>query len=409
MKKTALTALVLVLGVGAYAFWPTESQGKNEEADAAPQPPPAVEVVLETVKPGQVDVFVDLPGRTQAFKVAEIRPQVSGIVTERLFEEGSDVQEGQQLYQIDPAPYQAAYDSALADLQKAKANIQSNQSRQARYAELVKIGGVSKQEYDDTIAMLAQAKADVAIANAAVATAKINLDYTKVMSPISGRIGKSAVTEGALVTAGQAGSLAVVQQLDKIYVDVTQSIADLRKMRKSFGETATQLPARLTIEGESEPYSETGTLQFADVTVDQGTGSVSLRILFANPRYELLPGMFVKARVTQGQADNAILAPQKAVTRNADGSTTVWVAGADNKVKVQPITVTRAIGDQWLVTDGLKAGDRIVTEGIPKLSPDAVVKPAEPQAAAPGVPPGEQGLEKADEPAAGAAAESQQQ
>lgn len=375
MKKVAITAVVLLIGIGCYMLWPSHSQGQNGNAsDRAPPPP---EVIVQTIQPGNIDLFQDLPGRTQAFKVAEIRPQVSGIIIKRLFEEGSDVEEGQQLYQIDPASYQAAYDSAIANLEKAEANIKSTQAKQARYAELVKVGGVSKQEYDDIVATLAQSQADVSIATAAVATAKINLDYTRVFSPISGRIGKSSVTEGALVTANQANPLAVVQQLDKIHVDVTQSISDLRKMRKTFGESATQLSATLTIEGETEPYSEKGLLQFADVTVDQGTGTVQLRILFENPKTDLLPGMFVKARVTQGQAEAAILAPQKAVTRNANGSTTVWLVGMDNKVNVHPVTVARVVDDQWLISSGLNAGDRIVVEGLPKISPDALVNPIE--------------------------------
>lgn len=383
MKKAAIIAVVLMLGAGAYALWPKAGQGQKDGGDLMAGGPPPAEVVVQTVKPEHIDVVHELPGRTQAFRVAEIRPQVSGIVVKRLFEEGSDVEEGRQLYQIDPAPYKAAYDSALADLQKAEANVKSTQAKQARYAELVKIGGVSRQEYDDTAAALAQSRADVAIARAAVATAKINLDYTKVFSPIAGRIGKSAVTEGALVTAGQAEPLAVVQQLDRIYVDVTQSIGDLRKMRRAFGEQAAQLSATLTVEGESEPYGEKGVLQFADVTVDQGTGTVSLRILFENPEIDLLPGMFVKARVTQGQADGAILVPQKAVTRNADGSTTVWTVDKDNKAQIRPVTVERAVGNRWLVSSGLEAGDRIVLEGAPKLGPESPVNPVEPEKAAP--------------------------
>ncbi len=375
MKKIIIAVVVLVVGAGAYMFWPAQSQGQGGASPGGAPPPP--EVIVQTIQRGNIDLFQDLPGRTQAFKVAEIRPQVSGIIITRLFEEGSDIEEGQQLYQIDPAPYQAAYDSAAADLEKAEANIKSTQAKQARYAQLVKVGGVSKQEYDDIVATLAQSNADVSIAKAAVATAKINLDYTKVFSPISGRIGKSSVTEGALVTANQAAPLAVVQQLDKIYVDVTQSISDLRKMKKTFGESTAQLSATLTIEGETDPYNEKGLLQFADVTVDQGTGTVQLRILFENPKIDLLPGMFVKARVTQGQADAAILAPQKAVTRNADGSTTVWIVDAENKASVHPITVSRVLGDQWLVSSGLEAGNRIVVEGLPKLGPGAVVNPVE--------------------------------
>lgn len=375
MKKTVIAVITILVVAGVYILWPSGGHGQTGGGHSGAVPP--VEVIVQTIRPAVVSLYQDLPGRTQAFKIAEIRPQVSGIVTKRLFEEGSDVTEGQQLYQIDPASYQAAYDRARADLQKAYANVKAAQAKQARYVELVKIGGVSKQQYDDADAALAQGRADVAIAKAAVASAKINLDYTRVLSPIAGRIGKSSVTEGALVTAAQGDALSVVQQLDKIYVDVTQSIADQRKMRHAFGDGATHLSATLTIEGENEPYAEKGVLQFSDVTVDQGTGTVSMRILFENPHGDLLPGMFVKVRVRQGEENAAILAPQKAVTRNADGSTTVWVVEQDNAVKVRPVTVSNVIGDQWLVTSGLNAGDRIVVEGLPKLSAGASVHPVE--------------------------------
>ncbi|AGH98927.1 efflux RND transporter periplasmic adaptor subunit [Micavibrio aeruginosavorus] len=377
MKKLAIVAMMLLVGVGAYIWWPSDDKGQKTAQQSAAR---VVDVAVVTLKPENIDLYQELPGRTQAFKIAEIRPQVSGIVTKRLFEEGSDVKEGQQLYQIDPAPYKATYDSAMADLEKAEANIKSTEAKTARYAELVKIGGVSKQEYDDIVATLQQSKADVAIAKAAVARAKINLDYTKVFSPISGRIGKSSVTEGALVTAEQAAPLAVVQQLDKIYVDVTQSVADLRRMQRFLengGSASAQASATLTIEGESEPYSEQGLLQFADVTVDQGTGTVQLRILFENPKIDLLPGLFVKARVTQAQKADAILVSQQAVTRNADGSTTVWRIGEDDKAQIRPITVSRVVGDRWLVAEGLSAGDRVVVEGGQKLKPDTAVKAVE--------------------------------
>ena len=382
MKKTTATAAILLTSICFYTFW---IGSKNESTPNAPAKiVQATEVVVQTIRLENIDIFQDLPGRTQAFKVAEIRPQVSGIIIKKLFEEGSDVKEKQQLYQIDDAPYQAAYNSALANLKKAEANLKSSKTKYARYNALVKVGSVSNQEYDDVSAALSQSEAEIAIAKAAVATAKINLDYTKVCSPISGRIGKSSITEGALVTANQAPSLAVVQQLDKIYVDVTQSITALQKMRKMFGEKSTHLAATLTIEGDNAPYSEQGVLQFTDVTVDPGTGTTQLRILFENPKIDLLPGMFVKAKVTQGQATDSILVPQEAVTRNANGSTSVWLVDNDDKVKVQTITVSKAIGRFWLVLSGLNAGDRIVVEGIPKISPGAHVKPTEaPQAVQP--------------------------
>lgn len=386
MKKAVLAVLILVLCVGGYFAWEHYRLYQAQEmqqakpgaaaqmAQGQQQQRPPVEVLVQTIAPQVLTLSQELPGRTQAFRVAEIRPQVSGIVLKRLFEEGSDVEAGQQLYQIDAAPYQAAYNSALADLEKAKANIKSIQAKQKRYSNLVKVGGVSKQEYDDIVASLAQSKADVMIAEAAVATAKINLDYTKVFSPISGRIGKSTVTEGALVTANQTDPLAVVQQFDKIYVDATQSVGDLRKMRNAVGQDKTQISATLIIEGDREPYRETGLLQFADVSVDPGTGTVQLRILFDNPRLELLPGMFVKAQVTLGQDENAIMVPQKTVTRHADGSTTVWLIDDQAMARVQPVTLARAVGSNWLIAKGLEVGDQLVVSGQVKLQPGAPVK-----------------------------------
>lgn len=380
MKKAAIAVVVLVILIGAASFWLWPRNHAGAAPGGGAMPPPAVTV--HTVKTESIALTQDLPGRTQAFKVAEIRPQVTGIIIDRLFEEGSDVTEGQQLYQIDPAPYQAAYDSAAADLQKAEANTKSTEAKEARYQKLVKIGGVSKQEYDDMVATLAQSKADVAIATAALATAKINLDYTKVFSPINGRIGKSAVTEGALVTAGQSAPLATVQQLDKIYVDLTQSAADLRKMRRS-ADSNTITTATLIIEGETEPYAEEGTVQFADVTVDAGTGTVQLRALFDNPRLELLPGLFVKARIAYDNRADAILVPQQAVARNPDGSTTVFTVDAESKVAVTPVTLGQAVGNRWLIESGLTAGDRVIVEGTMKVGPGAPVNPAEQGAPAP--------------------------
>ncbi len=369
MKKALVLGAVVLAAAGGLWF---ESH-KGQMGGGYPSGPSIVEVKAQTVKAESIDLTQDLSGRTQAFYVAEIRPQVGGIIVSRLFEEGGTVTRGQQLYQIDPAPYQAAYDSAAADLQKAEANVKSIQGKQARYAELVKVGGVSKQDYEDAVAAYEQAKADVAIANAAVATAKINLDYTKVFSPISGRIGKSSVTEGALVTANQGEALAVVQQLDKVYVDVTQSVGEARKLRQTIDGSAPAL-ATLTVEGETEPYSEKGTVQFADVTVDQGTGTVQLRILFENPKAELLPGMFVKARVVQSHKEGALLVPQRAVTRNADGTTTIWCLDGEGKAQMRPLTLGQVVGDRWLVQSGLSDGDRIVVEGGQKITPDATIK-----------------------------------
>lgn len=376
--KTKLSAVLLgvIAAFSLFTWW--EPSGIAIAQQAAPAGPPT-EVTVHTIAAKNITLSKDLPGRTSAYRVAEIRPQVNGIVVKRLFEEGSDVKVGQQLYQIDPAVYQATVDSAEADLMKADANAKSVLAKSARYAELVKIGGISKQEYDDIKAGVAQANADIAIAKAKLANAKINLDYTKVFSPIDGRIGKSIVTEGALVTQNQTAPLAVVQQLNPIYVDVTQSSLEVMKLRGDMSNnSALQLPVDLFLDGAgNKAYGEKGTFQFSDVSVDETTGTSQLRILFPNPKLDLLPGLFVRARIGQVSADNALLVPQKAVSRNPDGSTVVMVVGEGNKVAPQPIKVSDAIGDQWLVNDGLKIGDRVIVEGIMKAPPGSVVKPVE--------------------------------
>ncbi|PZP39875.1 MAG: efflux transporter periplasmic adaptor subunit [Pseudomonas fluorescens] len=314
MKNIYLIGGAVLAVAAAWYFWPKAGQQGMQQGP--------VEVSVVTLKAEPLELTKDLPGRTSAVRVAEIRPQVSGIITKRLFEEGGTVTEGQQLYQIDPAPFQATYNSARADLQKAEANVKSVEAMAERYTELVKIGGVSKQEYDNAVASLAQAKADVAIARANVATAKINLDYTKVMSPISGRIGQSKVTEGALVAAGQADAIAVVQQLDSIYVDVSQSSEEVMKLRKQFsGEKDEESPkasVRLLVDGKLTEGE--GQLQFSDISVNPTTGTVLLRVLFPNANQEVLPGMFVHARIPQWKDENAILVPQQSVSRQADGN-----------------------------------------------------------------------------------------
>jgi membrane fusion protein (multidrug efflux system) len=319
-------------------------------------------VAVYTVKPRQVVLTKDLAGRTSAYQVAEIRPQVTGIILKRMFTQGSLVNKGQQLYQIDPSTYKAAYESAAASLVRAEADVKAAEPKLARYSRLVKMGGVSRQVYDDTEAALAQSRADVAVAQANLAAAKINLDYTKVFSPISGRIGKSSVTEGALVTANQETALALVQNLDQIYVDVNQSSEELMALKKG-----------LFMGKEGIPYDLQGKLLFSDATVDQSTGMVQLRILFPNPEKELLPGLFVRARVAQFRQDKAIVVPQQAVIRSADGSVSVWVVDKDNIVKSQNITVLQAVKDQWVVSSGLAPGDRVVVEGLQKISDQAKV------------------------------------
>ncbi len=374
MKRSYIIAALLVTLIAGWYLWPKGSSDNRQDSSMKP------EVSVVTMKSEPLILTKELPGRTSAVRMAEIRPQVSGIVMKRFFVEGSLVKQGQQLYQIDPATYKAAWNSAKANLSKAEANVKSVQAKAGRHEELVKIGGVSQQEYDDAKASLAQARADVAIARSEVSAAGINLDYTRVMSPISGRIGQSKVTEGALVNANQADPLAVVQQLDQIYVDVSQSSEELIQLRQRHqgqagNSSAGSAPVQLLVDGK--PKGQSGTLKFSDVTVNPSTGTVLLRILFNNPGNEILPGMFVHARLEQWRDENAILVPQKSVSRNADGSVSVWVVGADGKANPRPIIVTEVVGDKWLVSSGLKAGEKVVYEGIMKIQPGMAVKTVE--------------------------------
>ncbi|MGQ9367477.1 efflux RND transporter periplasmic adaptor subunit [Azospirillum sp. ST 5-10] len=369
------------LSVAVAAFLPVALAGCDEPTQAAGRPaagPP--EVAVMTVEPAPLAITTELPGRTAAYRVAEIRPQVGGIVLKRLFREGSDVRAGDQLYQIDPATYEASLASAEADVRKAEANLQAARNKAARYTDLVRRSVVSKQDYDDAEASLKQSEAQLAAAKAARNLARINLDYTRVVAPISGRIGKSAVTEGALVTANQATALATIQQLDPIYVDVTQTASQLMRLRQDMASgrirpaEPDRIPVTLFAGATDTPYARRGELQFSDVTVDPGTSSVQLRAVFPNPDQDLLPGLFVRARIEQGVADGAITVPQAAVARGADGGAYVWVVGADDTVAQRPIVADRAVGNAWLVTDGLRAGDRVVVEGLQKVRPGAAVK-----------------------------------
>lgn len=345
----------------------------------APPPSGPPEVGIMVVQPKQVSLTTELSGRTVPHLIAEVRPQVGGIIKKRLFTEGSEVKAGQLLYQIEPASYQAAFASAKAALAKAEANLSSIALKAKRYAELITINAVSHQDNDDAQASLKQAEAEVAAAKAAVDTARINLNYTGITAPISGRIGRSTVTDGALVTANQAAALATIQQLDTMYVDVTQSTAELLRLKQNLASGlmkksgAAQARVKLILE-DGSPYPLPGTLKFSDVTVDQSTGSITLRAIFPNPKQTLLPGMFVRAILEEGVMDNAILAPQRGVTRNPKGEPLVMVVGAENKVEPRIIKVVRTIGDAWLVSDGLKAGDRIILEGIQKAKPGTPVK-----------------------------------
>jgi len=333
-----------------------------------------------TLVPHRLEFFTELPGRTAAYRVAEVRPQVSGIVKKRLFREGAEVKAGQQLYQIDSARYEANLASARATLAKARANVKTSQAKASRYADLVKINAVSKQDYDDVVATLAQYRADVQAAKAEVDLARIDLDYTKVYAPISGRIGKSSVTEGALVTASQTTTLAKVTQLDPIYVDMTQSSDDLAKLRRAVesgqlqGNVRSGAQVRLVDSSGDPTYDMVGSLQFSDVTVDQTTGTVTLRALFPNPKHELLPGLFVRTRMEEGVKNNALTVPQAALVRDAAGGANVWMIGADGKVALHPIKVAQANGGGWVVESGLKSGDQVVVEGLQRLRPGVMAK-----------------------------------
>jgi len=351
----------------------------KQKAAAGPAPSGPPEVGVTVVQPQRVALTTELSGRTSPHLIAEVRPQVSGIVQKRVFTEGSDVKAGQVLYQIDPATYQAAFASAKAAQARAEANLVPARLREERFGDLVKINAVSRQDYDDASAAVKLAEADMAATTAAVETARINLAYTKVTAPISGRIGRSTVTTGALVTANQPAALATIQQLNSMYVDVTQSSAELLKLKQNLASGllksngAAQARVKLLLE-DGSAYPEHGTLKFSEVTVDQSTGSITLRAIFPNPKQTLLPGMFVRAILEEGVSEQAILIPQRGVTRNPAGNAMVMVVGTEEKVEPRVIQVVRTVGDNWLVSEGLKAGDRIILEGIQKARPGTPVK-----------------------------------
>ena len=350
-----------------------EEGGKGTPGSSGPR-----EVVIIKLEPRREVYTTALAGRIASFQVAEVRPQVGGILQQRLFTEGADVKAGQALYQIDPATYEAALDSAQAALMKAEANVTPARLKAERFRELLAIKAVSKQEYDDAQAAFKQAEADVAVNRAAVKTARINLEYTKVRSPISGRIGKSAFTPGALVTANQAQALTSLRQLDPVYVDITQSSQDLLRLRAQFtnGElrsAAEEAPVRLKLENGAM-YPHEGRLQFTDVSVDESTGMVSLRALFPNPEHILLPGMYVRAVIAEGVDENALLVPQRALRRDPKGQASVLLVDGGGKVDVRLVDVGRTVGDSWQVLSGLKPGDRVIVEGGQNVRPGMSVK-----------------------------------
>lgn len=350
-------------------------QGRSAEAPPAPAP----EVAVVAVQPQAVTLTTELPGRTAAFRVAEIRPQVSGLLLKRRFTEGADVRAGEVLYDIDPAPFQAALRQAEASLARALANLPALRSRVARYRELLADQAVSQQDRDDAEAALEQAAAEVQTWQAAVETARINLAYTRITAPVAGRIGRSEVTEGAIVTAYQPLALATIQQLDPIYVDVPQSTTELLRLQQRLEDGRldrngrNQKAVRLILE-DGSAYPLEGVLQFRDVTVDPTTGSVILRAVFPNPQGFLLPGMFVRAVMMEGVVDQAILIPQQAVSRDPKGNPVALVVGEGEKVESRRLTLDRALGDQWLVTAGLAPGERVVVEGLQRVRPGTVVK-----------------------------------
>ena len=367
-KKSVLTGLLVATAVLTAC---------SKEAGGPPPPP---EVTVITLSPRAISITDQLPGRTTAFRVAEVRPQVTGIVKKRLFSEGGEVQAGQQLYQIDPGSYRAALNSAQAALQRAEAQAVSARLLEERYGPLITANAVSKQENDDAIAARARAEADVAAARAQVDNAKINVVYTQVLSPITGRIGRALVTEGALVTSEQPSPLATVQQLDPIYVDITQSSTEMLRLQRQLasGELVktddNQAEVGLTLE-DGTLYAERGRLKVSEVSVDPSTGSVVLRAVFPNPKRELLPGMFVRAQLTRGTRSAALLVPQRGVSHNTQGDATVLLVDKDDKVAEKVVTADRAINGEWLITAGLKSGDRVIVDGLQRAKPGSQVKP----------------------------------
>jgi membrane fusion protein (multidrug efflux system) len=379
MKKKRCQPLSWALALAALASLLSLVGGCERGNGQKVAPALAPEVATVTIKPRQVELTTELPGRTSAYLISEIRPQVNGIIQKRLFKEGSDVKAGELLYQIDPTPFQVAFDSAKASLGKAQANLPAIRARAERYKELLVDKAVSRQDYDDAAAAVEQVRAEIEYWKTAVEAARINLGYTRVIAPISGRIGMSSVTDGALVTAYQPMSLATIQQLDPIYVDVTQSTADLLLFRRNLetGQLSTneknEKKVRILLE-DGTPYPMEGTLQFRDVTVDAATGSFTLRVVVPNPQNLLLPGMFVRAVVQEGIAEKAILVPQQGVSRTPKGEPIALVVNGTGMVEQRMLTLNRAIGDKWLVSSGLSAGDRVVVEGMLNVRPGTAVK-----------------------------------
>ncbi|MHB8109856.1 MAG: efflux RND transporter periplasmic adaptor subunit [Syntrophorhabdaceae bacterium] len=374
MRHSGTTKFITVM---VFAFFIIVMAGCGRKNAGAPPPP---EVAVVTLAPEKVTITTELPGRISAYLIAEVRPQVNGIIKKRFFTEGSDVKAGEVLYQIDPAPYQAALDNASASLGRAEANLPPIRSKAQRFKELVAIKAVSQQEFEDVTAQHMQAEADVKLWKAAVETARINLAYTRITSPIAGRIGRSNVTVGALATANQPAPFTTVQQLDPVYVDATQSSANMLYIKRiqESGKLVNNGPgstkAKLILE-DGTPYEPEGVLKFSDITVEPSTGSYILRMVFPNKKHVLLPGMYARAVVTEGVADNTLLVPQQSITRDPKGNPYVLIVNSQNKVEQRMIVTPRAMGDKWLVTSGLKGGDKVIVEGLQKAPPGSTVNP----------------------------------
>ena len=386
-SRFALTAVALATLAALAAC------GKKPDAAGAGGPPPT-EVSVVTVAPQRLAISDELPGRLEATRIAEVRARVPGIILKRAFREGSDVKAGDVLFRIDPAPLQAAFSSAQAAQARAEATAAQATAKAKRYQPLVEVNAISKQEYDDAIATQKTAEADVLTARAARQTAALNLGYATVTAPISGRIGRALVTEGALVGQADVTQLALIQQLDPIYVNLTQPANEVLKLKRALADgklkSNSSGQAKVTlVTDDGQPYPQSGKLLFSDLSVDQSTGEITLRAEFPNPQRTLLPGMYVRARLEQGVDENAITVPQQAVVRDVGGSV-VMLVGADNKVVAQPVTTGSSQGNVWIIKDGVKPGDRVIVEGLQKIKPGAPVKPVQwndPSKAAPAAAP----------------------
>ncbi len=373
MQKTPLRALALLSGLAFLAGCQQEQQGQAQQA------PPPMPVGIVTIAAEALPIINELPGRIAPTRLAEVRPRVSGIVVERVFEQGSQVKEGDVLYRIDPAPFQVQVDSAEATLARAKAGQLQARQTADRQQQLRRSNVGSQQEFDNAIALLAQADADVAVANAGLAEARLNFQYSHVTAPISGRIGRALITEGALVSTTSTENLATIQQLDPIYADFTQQAADLIRLRKALqdGQLMTgdnEAEVKLLLD-DGTPYAESGRLLFSEAAVDETTGQVTLRGEFPNPDGDLLPGMYVRVQIQQGVEKQAFAVPQQAVQRDPGGQASVLILGEGNKVEQRRVNVGRSLGDRWVISQGLKAGDKVIADGFQKTAPGATVNP----------------------------------